>query len=154
MIVQSFFKSMDNFALVVVLFFILCGNIMTAGTIVKLLKVVNILVSWAPAWAWPDAWLAAFRRHIRLHRGHGGGHRQLHDPGADEKGYPEKYTIGLMTTSPNLGSSSALHQHDPLLHDHQRLPAGAVLDRFYSGHVHHGSYVHLYLFYFQGRHRH
>ena len=35
MLVQSFFKSMDNFALVVVLFFILCGNIMTAGSIVE-----------------------------------------------------------------------------------------------------------------------
>src|SRR4030042_1868264 len=49
MLVQSFFKSMDNFALVVVLFFILCGNIMTAGTIVeKLIKMVNTLVSWLP----------------------------------------------------------------------------------------------------------
>ncbi|MBW1779096.1 MAG: TRAP transporter large permease [Deltaproteobacteria bacterium] len=49
LMVLSFFKSMDNFALVVVLFFILCGNIMTAGTIVeKLIKFVNTLVSWLP----------------------------------------------------------------------------------------------------------
>ena len=32
---QTMLRSMDNFALVVVLFFILCGNIMTAGSIVK-----------------------------------------------------------------------------------------------------------------------
>ena len=46
---QTIFRSMDNFALVVVLFFILCGNIMTAGSIVeKLIKVANALVSWLP----------------------------------------------------------------------------------------------------------
>ena len=49
MLVQSLFRSMDKFALVVVLFFILCGNIMTAGSIVeKLIKVANALVSWLP----------------------------------------------------------------------------------------------------------
>ena len=49
MLVQSLFRSMDNFALVVVLFFILCGNVMTAGAIVdKLIKIANILVSWLP----------------------------------------------------------------------------------------------------------
>ena len=32
---RTFFKSMDNFNLVVVLFFVLCGNIMTSGSIVK-----------------------------------------------------------------------------------------------------------------------
>jgi TRAP-type mannitol/chloroaromatic compound transport system permease large subunit len=46
---QALFLSMDNFALVVVLFFVLCGNIMTAGSIVeKLIKVTNALVSWLP----------------------------------------------------------------------------------------------------------
>ncbi|MDF1591758.1 MAG: TRAP transporter large permease subunit [Desulfobacterales bacterium] len=55
MLVQTMFRSMDKFALVVVLFFILCGNIMTAGAIVsKLIKVANALVSWLPAgWEWP-----------------------------------------------------------------------------------------------------
>jgi TRAP-type C4-dicarboxylate transport system permease large subunit len=54
---------MDKFALVVVLYFILCGNIMTAGTIVdKLIKVANVLVSWLPGedWAWPVLSPAAF----------------------------------------------------------------------------------------------
>ncbi|RPH86305.1 MAG: TRAP transporter large permease subunit, partial [Desulfobacteraceae bacterium] len=46
---QTLFRSMDNFALVVVLYFILCGNIMTAGSIVhKLIKFANVLVSWLP----------------------------------------------------------------------------------------------------------
>jgi TRAP-type mannitol/chloroaromatic compound transport system permease large subunit len=49
LLAQSLFRSMDKFALVVVLYFILCGNIMTAGTIVdKLIKVANVLVSWLP----------------------------------------------------------------------------------------------------------
>ncbi len=49
LLVQTLLRSMDNFALVVVLFFILCGNIMTAGTIVeKLIKIVNVFVSWMP----------------------------------------------------------------------------------------------------------
>ena len=49
MLAQTLFRSMDNFALVVVLFFILCGNIMTTGkTVEKLIKVANTLVSWLP----------------------------------------------------------------------------------------------------------
>ena len=49
LLAQSIFRSMDKFALVVVLYFILCGNIMTAGSIVdKLMKVANVLVSWLP----------------------------------------------------------------------------------------------------------
>ena len=35
LLAQSLFRSMDNFALVVVLFLILCGNIKTAGSIVE-----------------------------------------------------------------------------------------------------------------------
>jgi len=49
LLAQTLFRSMDNFALVVVLFFILCGNIMTAGSIVeKLIKAANTMVSWLP----------------------------------------------------------------------------------------------------------
>ena len=40
LLIQTLLRSMDNFALVVVLFFILCGNIMTAGSIVdKLMQI-------------------------------------------------------------------------------------------------------------------
>ena len=49
LLAQTIFRSMDKFALVVVLYFILCGNIMTAGSIVgRLIKVANVLVSWLP----------------------------------------------------------------------------------------------------------
>ena len=34
-VVEVLYRSMDKFALIVVLFFVLCGNIMTTGTIVK-----------------------------------------------------------------------------------------------------------------------
>ena len=48
---QTIFRSMDNFALVVVLFFILCGNIMTAGSIVeKLIKVDKRVIIALPLW--------------------------------------------------------------------------------------------------------
>ena len=54
MLAQALFRSMDKFALVVVLFFILCGNIMTSGSIVdKLIRVANALVGWLPGdWEW------------------------------------------------------------------------------------------------------
>ncbi len=106
LLVQSLFRSMDNFALVVVLFFILCGNIMTAGTIVdKLIKVANVLVSWLPGGLGMAGVLACglfgaisgstVATVVAL-----GG---FMIPALIENGYPEKYTMGLMTTSPNLG---------------------------------------------------
>jgi tripartite ATP-independent transporter DctM subunit len=105
-LVQSLFKAMDNFALVVVLFFILCGNIMTAGSIVeKLIKVANALVSWLPGGLGMAGVLACglfgaisgstVATVVAL-----GG---FMIPALLENGYPEKYTIGIMTTSPNLG---------------------------------------------------
>ena len=106
MLVQSFFKSMDNFSLVVVLFFILCGNIMTAGSIVeKLIKVTNTLVSWLPGGLGMAGCLgcglfgaisgSTVATVVAL------GTFMI--PALLKKGYEEKYTIGLMTTSPNLG---------------------------------------------------
>jgi C4-dicarboxylate transporter DctM subunit len=97
---------MDNFALVVVLFFILCGNIMTAGSIVeKLIKVANALVSWLPGGLGMAGVLACglfgaisgstVATVVAL-----GG---FMIPALIKHGYPEKYTLGLMTTSPNLG---------------------------------------------------
>jgi C4-dicarboxylate transporter DctM subunit len=97
---------MDNFALVVVLFFILCGNIMTAGSMVeKLIKVANVLVSWLPGGLGMAGVLACglfgaisgstVATVVAL-----GG---FMIPALIKNGYPEKYTLGLMTTSPNLG---------------------------------------------------
>ena len=106
LLAQTLFRSMDNFALVVVLFFILCGNIMTAGSIVeKLIKVANALVSWLPGGLGMAGVLACglfgaisgstVATVVAL-----GG---FMIPALIENGYPEKYTMGLMTTSPNLG---------------------------------------------------
>ena len=106
LLAQTLFRSMDNFALVVVLFFILCGNIMTAGSIVeKLIKVANALVSWLPGGLGMAGVLACglfgaisgstVATVVAL-----GG---FMIPALLENGFPEKYSIGLMTTSPNLG---------------------------------------------------
>ena len=106
LLAQSLFRSMDNFALVVVLFFILCGNIMTAGSIVeKLIKVANALVSWLPGGLGMAGVLACglfgaisgstVATVVAL-----GG---FMIPALIDNGYPQKYTLGLMTTSPNLG---------------------------------------------------
>ena len=106
LLAQTLFRSMDNFALVVVLFFILCGNIMTAGSIVeKLIKVANVLVSWLPGGLGMAGVLACglfgaisgstVATVVAL-----GG---FMIPALMENGYPMKYTMGLMTTSPNLG---------------------------------------------------
>ncbi len=106
LLAQSLFKSMDNFALVVVLFFILCGNIMTAGSIVeKLIKVANSVVSWLPGGLGMAGVLACglfgsisgstVATVVAL-----GG---FMIPALMDNGYPQKYTLGLMTTSPNLG---------------------------------------------------
>ncbi|MCU0538599.1 MAG: TRAP transporter large permease [Desulfobacterales bacterium] len=106
MLVQGFFKSMDNFALVVVLFFILCGNIMTAGSIVeKLIKFVNALVSWLPGGLGMAGCLgcglfgAISGSTVATVVALGG----FMIPALMRKGYPENYSVGLMTTSPNLG---------------------------------------------------
>ena len=106
LLAQSLFRSMDNFALVVVLFFILCGNIMTAGSMVeKLIKVANALVSWLPGGLGMAGVLACglfgaisgstVATVVAL-----GG---FMIPALMDNGYPQKYTLGLMTTSPNLG---------------------------------------------------
>ncbi len=106
LLTQALFRSMDNFALVVVLFFILCGNIMTAGSIVaKLIKVANTLVSWLPGGLGMAGVLACglfaaisgstVATVVAL-----GG---FMIPALLANGYPEKYSIGLMTTAPNLG---------------------------------------------------
>jgi tripartite ATP-independent transporter DctM subunit len=106
LLVQSIFKSMDNFALVVVLFFILCGNIMTTGTIVeKLIKFTNVLVSWLPGGLGMAGVIACaifgaisgstVATVVAL-----GG---FMIPALLANGYEEHYSIGLMTTSGNLG---------------------------------------------------
>jgi tripartite ATP-independent transporter DctM subunit len=106
MLVQSLFRAMDNFALVVVLFFILCGNVMTTGSIVhKLIKFANMLVSWLPgglgmAGVMACAMFGAISGSTVATVVALGG---FMIPALLQNGYPEKYTVGLMTTSGNLG---------------------------------------------------
>jgi C4-dicarboxylate transporter DctM subunit len=106
LLTQTLYRSLDNFALVVVLFFVLCGNIMTAGSIVKkLINFANAIVSWLPGGLGMAGVLACglfgaisgstVATVVAL-----GG---FMIPALLENGYDEKYTIGLMTTSPNLG---------------------------------------------------
>jgi tripartite ATP-independent transporter DctM subunit len=105
-LVQGLFRSMDNFSLVVVLYFILCGNIMTAGSIVnKLIKVANLLVGWLPGGLGMAGVLACglfgaisgstVATVVAL-----GG---FMIPALLENGYQEGYSVGLMTTAGNLG---------------------------------------------------
>jgi len=106
LLAQSLFRSMDKFALVVVLYFILCGNIMTAGSIVdKLMKVANVVVSWLPGGLGMAGILgcglfgAISGSTVATVVALGG----FMIPALLENGYQEKYTIGVMTTAPNLG---------------------------------------------------
>lgn len=103
---QTLFRSLDNFALVVVLFFILCGNIMTSGSIVeKLIRVANALVSWLPGGLGMAGVIACglfgaiSGSTVATVVAIGG----FMIPSLIEHGYDEKYTLGLMATSPNLG---------------------------------------------------
>ncbi|GAB6097839.1 hypothetical protein JCM14469_40930 [Desulfatiferula olefinivorans] len=106
LLVQTLYRSLDNFALVVVLFFILCGNIMTAGTIVeKLIRVANALVSWLPGGLGMAGVIACglfgaiSGSTVATVVAIGG----FMIPALLEHGYNEKYTLGLMATAPNLG---------------------------------------------------
>ena len=106
LLTQTLFRSMDNFSLVVVLFFILCGNIMTTGTIVaRLIKMANALVSWLPgglgmAGVIACALFGAISGSTVATVVALGG---FMIPALIEKGYPKDYTVGIMTTSGNLG---------------------------------------------------
>ncbi|MHB8763070.1 MAG: TRAP transporter large permease [Deferrisomatales bacterium] len=106
MLVQGFFKSMDNFALVVVLFFILCGNIMTSGSIVdKLIKVAKAFVGFLPGGLGMAGVLACglfgaiSGSTVATVVAIGG----FMIPALINEGYPEDYAVGSMTSAPILG---------------------------------------------------
>ena len=106
MMAQALFRSMDKFALVVVLYFILCGNIMTRGSIVdRLVKVANVTVGWLPGGLGMVGVLACglfgaiSGSTVATVVAIGG----FMIPALLENGYDEKYTVGIMTTSPILG---------------------------------------------------
>ncbi|HEN21203.1 MAG TPA: TRAP transporter large permease subunit, partial [Desulfobacteraceae bacterium] len=106
LLAQSLFRSMDNFALVVVLYFILCGNIMTSGVIVqRLMKVANVLVSWLPGGLGMAGILgcglfgAISGSTVATVVALGG----FMIPALLQNKYHEDYSVGVMTAAPNLG---------------------------------------------------
>jgi tripartite ATP-independent transporter DctM subunit len=106
LLIQTLFRSLDNFSLVVVLFFILCGNIMSKGkTVEKLINLANALVSWLPGGLGMAGVIgcglfgAISGSTVATVVALGG----FMIPALMKNGYDEDYTLGLMTTSPNLG---------------------------------------------------
>ncbi len=105
-IIEVMYRSIDKFALVVVLFFILCGNIMTTGTIVqKLVKAANVMVGWLPgglamAGIIACALFGAISGSTVATVVAIGG---FMIPALIKEGYDEKFSIGVMTTAPILG---------------------------------------------------
>jgi C4-dicarboxylate transporter DctM subunit len=105
-LLDSFYKSMDKFPLVVVLFFILCGNIMTSGSIVdKLIKVAKAMVGFFPGGLGMAGVLACglfgaiSGSTVATVVAIGG----FMIPALVAEGYDEGYAVGVMTTAPILG---------------------------------------------------
>jgi tripartite ATP-independent transporter DctM subunit len=106
MIASSFYLSMDKFALVVVLFFVLCGNVMTGGSIVdKLIRFANVVVGWLPGGLAMAGVLACglfgaiSGSTVATVVAIGG----FMIPALMDNKYNERFSIGCMTAAPNLG---------------------------------------------------
>ena len=105
-VIEVLYRSMDKFALVVVLFFILCGNIMTTGSIVKkLIKTANALVGFLPgglaiAGVLACGFFGAISGSTVATMVAIGG---FMIPALIENGYDEEFSVGIMTTAPILG---------------------------------------------------
>ncbi len=103
---QALFRSMDKFTLVVVLFFILCGNVMTSGSIVeKLIRMANVTVGWlsgglAMAGVIACGLFGAISGSTVATVVAIGG---FMIPALMDNKYDEKFATGIMTTSPILG---------------------------------------------------
>ena len=105
-VIEVLYRSMDKFALVVVMFFILCGNIMTTGSIVeKLIKTANVLVGFLPgglamAGVLACGFFGAISGSTVATMVAIGG---FMIPALIKNGYEERFSIGIMTTAPILG---------------------------------------------------
>ena len=105
-VIEVLYRSMDKFALVVVLFFVLCGNIMTTGSIVKkLINTANVLVGWLPgglamAGVLACGFFGAISGSTVATMVAIGG---VMIPALVEKGYDQKFAVGAMTSAPILG---------------------------------------------------
>jgi C4-dicarboxylate transporter DctM subunit len=105
-VIEVLYRSMDKFALVVVMFFVLCGNIMTTGTIVqKLIKTANVMVGFLPGGLAMAGILACgffgaiSGSTVATVVAIGG----FMIPALIENKYDERFSVGLMTTAPILG---------------------------------------------------
>ncbi|MEJ2057951.1 MAG: TRAP transporter large permease subunit, partial [Desulfofustis sp.] len=105
-VIEVLYRSMDKFALIVVLFFVLCGNIMTTGSIVeKLIKTANVIVGFLPGGlAMAGVIACGFFGAISgstVATVVAIGSFMI--PALIENDYDEKFSVGLMTTAPILG---------------------------------------------------
>lgn len=105
-VIEVLYRSMDKFALVVVMFFVLCGNVMTTGSIVeKLIKTANVLVGFLPgglamAGVLACGFFGAISGSTVATVVAIGG---FMIPALMENDYDEKFSVGIMTTAPILG---------------------------------------------------
>jgi len=105
-VVEILYRSMDKFALIVVLFFVLCGNIMTTGSIVqKLIKTADVMVGFLPgglavAGIIACGFFGAISGSTVATVVAIGG---FMIPALIEHGYDEQFSVGVMTTAPILG---------------------------------------------------
>ena len=105
-VIEVLYRSMDKFALVVVMFFVLCGNIMTTGSIVeKLIRTANVLVGFLPGGLAMAGILACgffgaiSGSTVATVVAIGG----FMIPALVENDYDEQFSVGIMTTAPILG---------------------------------------------------
>ncbi|SHJ36216.1 C4-dicarboxylate transporter, DctM subunit [Malonomonas rubra DSM 5091] len=105
-VIEVLYRSMDKFALIVVMFFVLCGNIMTTGSIVeKLIKTANVLVGFLPgglamAGVLACGFFGAISGSTVATVVAIGG---FMIPALIENEYDERFSVGIMTTAPILG---------------------------------------------------
>ena len=105
-VIEVLYRSMDKFALIVILFFVLCGNIMTTGSIVKkLVDAANAVVGWLPgglamAGVLACGFFGAISGSTVATVVAIGG---FMIPALIENDYDEQFSVGIMTTSPILG---------------------------------------------------
>lgn len=105
-VIEVLYRSMDKFALIVILFFVLCGNIMTTGSIVgKLVKTANVLVGFLPgglaiAGVLACGFFGAISGSTVATVVAIGG---FMIPALLENHYDESFSVGIMTTAPILG---------------------------------------------------
>ncbi len=105
-VIEVLYRSMDKFALIVVMFFVLCGNIMTTGSIVeKLIKTANVLVGFLPgglamAGVLACGFFGAISGSTVATVVAIGG---FMIPALIQNDYDKRFSVGIMTTAPILG---------------------------------------------------